>query len=102
MNSDELLLKLPSHIGRNRLYNIDGKVIGYSSDSKPGGDIGWLQLKNDGKDWIASYGPQGEYVCMNPDDEEPPYDNAVAYGNTPCEALQGLYNWCLRNNFIEE
>ena len=29
------------------------------------------------------------------------YNNAVAYGKTPNQALQGLYNWCIKNKFIK-
>lgn len=102
MTTDELLLKLPSHIGRNILYNDKHEVIGYASDNKEGGDIGWLYLHNDGKDWLASYGVEGEFVCLNPDAEQPPYNNAFAYGSTPNEALQSLYDWCVTNGFIDE
>ena len=95
MTTDELLAKLPSHIGN---HCIGGAYIIASPDD----DIQWLYLHNDGKDWLASYGVQGEFLCMNPADEEPPYDNAFAYGKTPNEALQGLYDWCARHNFIKE
>lgn len=102
MTTDELLKKLPSHIGRNRLKDENGDTTFYVSDNKGGGDIGWLYLHNDGRDWLASYGIEGEFVCMNPDAEEPPYDNAFAYGNTPNEALQKLYDWCLDHDFIKK
>jgi hypothetical protein len=102
MTTDELFKKLPSHVGRNPLYDENGKIIAYTSDNKEGGDIGWLQLKNDGRDWVASYGEEGRFVCMNPDAEEPPYNNAVAYGDTPNEALQGIYDWCVNNGFVKE
>lgn len=102
MTTSELLVKLPSHIGRNCLYDEHGNVIGYISDTKHGGDMGWLYLHNDGRDWCASYGTSGEYVCMNPDDEEPPYNNAVVYGSTPHEALKKLYDWCVENGFIKK
>lgn len=102
MTTDELLNALPSHIGRNRIYDDDGRtVLGYFPDRKPGGDIGWLYLNNDGKDWIASYGTSGCYVCMNPDATKPPYNNAFFVGKTPQEALQGLYDWCVDNGFIK-
>lgn len=103
MTTDELLLKLPSHIGRNPLI-CDGERVGYATDNKGGGDIGWLYLHNDGKDWLASYGIEGEFVCLNPDkgDDEPFYNNAFAYGRTPNEALQSLYDWCVTNGFIDE
>mgnify|MGYP003435088941 CR=1 FL=1 len=100
MTTDELLDKLPSHIGRNKLLDKDGNLLGYTTDKKEGSSIGWLYLHNDGKDWLASYGIEGEFVCLNPDAEKPPYNNAFAYGKTPNEALQGLYNWCVENNFI--
>ena len=102
MTTDELLCKLPSHIGRNNLLGENSEVIGYMSDNKKGGDIGWLYLHNDGKDWLASYGRQGKFVCLNPDAKEPPYINAFAYGTTPKQALQGLYDWCVKYNFIKE
>ena len=102
MTTEELLSKLPSHIGRNRLKDENGDTTFYVSDNKGGGDIGWLYLHNDGRDWLASYGIEGEFVCMNPDDEEPPYDNAFSFGSTPNEALQGLYDWCVVHGFIKE
>ena len=101
MTTSELLITLPSHIGRNPMYDQVGNIIGYTTDNKDGGDIGWLYLHNDGRDWRASYGEPGKYVCMNPDDEDPPYNNAVVYGSTPHEALQKLYDWCVENGFIK-
>ena len=95
MTTDELLKKLPSHIGNHS--NGDFYVISNKNDQ-----IGWLYLHNDGKDWLASYGIEGEFVCMNPDAKEPPYNNAFAYGKTPNDALQGLYDWCIKNGFIKE
>lgn len=62
--------------------------------------IGHLTLER-GKDWEASYSLGGKYVCMNPYDENPPYNNAVRYGSTPNEALQRLYDWCIENGFIK-
>ena len=100
MTTDELLKKLPSHIGRNPLYDSNGNIVAYISDDLPGGDIGWLYLHNDGRDWMASYGEEGNFVCLNPTAENPPYNNAVVYGTTPNEALQKLYNWCIENGFI--
>lgn len=72
MTTDELLDKLPSHIGNH-------KVGDFYVMSKPEDDIGWLYLHNDGKDWLASYGIEGEFVCMG---QLPNglYDNAFAYG----------------------
>lgn len=102
MSTDELLKRLPSYIGRNKILDVDGSVIGYMSDNKKGGDIGWLYLHNDGKDWLASYGMEGEFVCLNPDATEPPYNNAFAYGDTPQEALENLWKWCVENGFIKE
>lgn len=92
MTTDELLDKLPSHIGNH-------KVGDFYIMSKPEDDIGWLYLHNDGKDWLASYGMEGDFVCMG---QLPNglYDNAFAYGKTPNEALQKLYNWCVKHNFI--
>lgn len=40
MTTDELLKRLPSHIGRNRLYDENGDVYGYITDDKDDGDIG--------------------------------------------------------------
>ena len=101
MTTDEVLAKLPSHIGRNRIRDDNGNTIAYATDNKGGGDIGWLYLHNDGKDWLASYGIEGEFVCLNPDATEPPYNNAFSFGRTPNEALQGLYDWCVKNGFIK-
>jgi len=41
---------------------------------------------------------------MNPDkpDENGFYNNAFAYGKTANEALQGLYDWCVKNGFIKK
>ena len=96
MTTDELLQALPSHIGRNKVNGF------YISDNKRGADVGWFYLHNDGKDWCASYGREGNFVCLNPDAEKPPYNNAVCYGKTPNEALQGLYDWCVKNGFIND
>lgn len=92
MTTDELLDKLPSHIGNHQVGN--AYIISKLEDN-----IGWLYLHNDGKDWLASYGIEGEFVCMG---QLPNglYDNAFAYGKTPNEALQKLYNWCVKHNFI--
>lgn len=98
MTTDELLEKLPKMIGNNRIYE-DGRIIGYSISSSYD-RIEFLQLCNDGKDWVASYGERGEYVCLNPKDENPPYNNAFYIGDTPNEALQGLFDWCVENGFI--
>jgi hypothetical protein len=40
MSTDELFLKLPSHIGRNKVLDKDGNVVAYEPDYKEGGDIG--------------------------------------------------------------
>lgn len=92
MTTDELLEKLPSHIGNHQVCNL--YVM-----AEPEDNIGWLYLHNDGKDWLASYGMEGDFVCMG---QLPNglYDNAFAYGKTPNEALQKLYNWCVKHNFI--
>jgi hypothetical protein len=99
MTTDELLEKLPKMIGNNRIYD-NGQFTGWYSISSPYDSIEWLQLCNDGEHWIASYGNEGEYVCLNPRDENPPYNNAFYIGDTPNEALQGLYDWCVENGFI--
>ena len=96
MTTDELLKILPSAIGNHK----EGE---FYILSKPTDQYEGLYLHNDGKDWLASYGVKGEFVCMNPEapDENGFYNNAFAYGKTPNEALQGLYNWCVKNGFIE-
>lgn len=93
MTTDELLNKLPSHIGNHEKY-------GCYVEFEPNDNIGWLYLHNDGKDWLASYGREGEFVCMG---QLPNglYDNAFAYGTTPNEALQKLYDWCVKHDFIK-
>lgn len=101
MTTEELLKKLPSHIGRNKILDKDGNLIAYASDHKSGSAIGWLYLHNDGRHWLASYGNEGHFVCLNPDGN-PPYNNAFAYGDSPNQALQGLYDWCVENNFISK
>ena len=95
MTTDELLIKLPSYIGRNR--DNDGFYVSYDEY-----DIGWLTLSHDGKDWKASYEYHGQCVCLNPEAEQPPYKNALCYGSTPQEALQDLYDWCVENGFVEK
>ena len=99
MTIDELLKKLPSQIGRNPIYN-EGEIIGYATDENEGCDIGWLYLHNDGKSWYAYYGDGNECVTLNPLDD-PPYNNALFYGDTPQEALQELYNWCIKDIFVK-
>ena len=89
------------NINKKPLFNENGDIIGYTSDNKPGNYMGWLYLHNDGKDWCASYGVEGEFVCLNPEAEKPPYNNACAYGSTPNEALQELYDWCVKNGFVK-
>ena len=95
MKKDELLSKLPSHIGNHKLGEYAYVIMDKNDDIK------WLYLHNDGKDWCASYGVEGEFLCMG---QLPNglYDNAFAYGKTPKEALQGLYNWCVGHGFINE
>lgn len=101
MTTDKLLKKLPSHIGRNPLYDENGEIIAFASDEYDGCDIGWLNLHNDGKFWCAYYGEDNECVTLNPNDDEPPYNNAMAFGDTAHEALQGLYDWCIKNGFVK-
>ena len=98
MTTDELLEKLPRLIG-----NHGGEGLYIIADD--GDQIGWLTLQNEGGNppWKAFYEDRLEgAVCMNPWDEEPPYNNAIVYGNTAHEALQGLYNWCKENGFIKD
>lgn len=101
MMTDELFKALPSHIGNHPVYDADGNIDSYMMTDE-NDDIQWFYLHNDGKDWLASYGIEGEFLCMNPTAEEPPYNNAFAYGKTPQEAMQGLYEWCVKNGFIKE
>lgn len=91
MTTDELLEKLPKAIGNN---TNDGMMFLVKETDQ----IEGLYLHYDGRDWVASYGTEGDYVCLNPEAEQPPYNNAVKYGSTPNEALQNLYNWCKDNN----
>ena len=98
MTTDELLEKLPRCIG-----NHGGKGLYIIADD--GDQIGWLTLHNEGGSapWKAFYDDNfGGVVCMNPWDEEPPYNNAVAWGDTPNEALQRLCDWCKENGFIKD
>ena len=95
MTTDELLNKLPSHIGNHRL-NEHLYVI-----EEDGDDVQWLYLHNDGKDWLASYGVEGEFLCMGQLDNGN-YDCAFSYGKTPNEALKGLYDWCVNHGFITQ
>lgn len=105
MTTDELLAKLPHMIGRNRLTG--GGYIQRSGEEQA---IGWFTLTHESNkgfegsgDWCAAYEcVEGGYVCLNYDDPEPPYNNAVAYGDTAHEAIQELYNWCVKNGFIKE
>ena len=72
--------------------------------------LGWLTLVHESNkgfegsgDWCASYEcVGGGAVCMNWEDENPPYNNAIAWGDTAHEALQELYDWCVKNGFIKE
>lgn len=99
MSTDKLLELLPSFIGNNPSRDINGNIIGYKCE-KPTDSIQHLQLiKEKNSLYTASYGRSGYYVCLNPDGPVP-YNNAVAYGSTPNEALMGLYNWCKENGFI--
>lgn len=99
MTTDELLEALPKFVGNNPNRDNDGNITGYLIQDKFD-DIQWLKLSNDGTHWIASYGTQGFYLCLNPKSTEPPYNNAVTYGDTPNEALTLLYEWCVENGFI--
>lgn len=94
MSTDELLQKLPNIIGNHRF---NGCYILESQTDQ----IGHLCLIKDKRSWIAAYMDVEHYVCLNPEDEMPPYNNAVAYGDTPNEALQTLYDWCVKNGFIK-
>lgn len=73
MTTDELLEKLPAFIGNCKTEG------GLYVISEPDDDIQWLYLHNDGKDWLASYGVVGEFLCMGKL-ENGLYDNAFAYG----------------------
>ncbi len=93
MSTDELLEKLPSIIGNNRCNDC------YILES-PSDQIGHLALIKDKRNWIAAYNDGERHVCLNPEDNPPPYNNAVCYGNTPNEALGKLYDWCVKYGFI--
>lgn len=93
MSTDELLQKLPNIIGNHKFNGC------YILES-PTDQIGHLCLIKDKKSWSASYMDVEHYVCLNPEDEKPPYNNAVVYGDTANEALQKLYDWCVKNGFI--
>lgn len=101
MTTDELLEKLPIIIGRNKNLDKDGNLLAYSTDDKKGISIGWLYLQKELYLWCAYYGDSDEFLCLNPDSENPPYNNAFARADTPNEALQKLYDWCIENNFID-
>lgn len=90
MTTDELLNILPAAIGNNPIKDKDNNIVAYILD-KHGDSYEFLQLLNDGKDWLASYGQEGEFVCLGKD-EKGFYKNLFAYGKTPNEALQNLYN----------
>lgn len=94
MTTDKLLNKLPSRIGN---HEFSGCYVIFS----PEDDIKSLYLHKDGKDWLASYGVEGDFLCMGklPNGL---YDNAFAYGSTPNEALQRLYDWCVKHGFVEQ
>lgn len=53
MTTDELLMKLPAFIGRNRVTIKETGSAFYLPDKKGGGSLGFLYLNNDGKDWCA-------------------------------------------------
>ena len=92
MTTDELLNTLPTMIGN---HIEDGRYVIWDRCD----EIGYLMLTSKGELWQASYG-MDPCVCLNPQDEST--DNyAVAWGNTPNEALMGLYDWCKRNGFIQ-
>ena len=97
MTTDELLMKLPKMIG-----NHPGDGCYFLSEKED--QIGWLTLHNEGGSapWKAFYDDNlGGIVCLNPYAENPPYNNAVCWGETPNEALQGLYDWCVKNGFVK-
>lgn len=102
MTTDELLLKLLKIIGRNPIKNKEGKTVMYVGDvyKNDSPSISWLYLHNEGKDWCAYYDSGDLHVCMNPD-KEPPYNAAIFFGSTPNEALQKIYDWCVKNRFIK-
>lgn len=97
MTTDELLMKLPRLIGNNKVGEC--YIISESEDQ-----IGWLTLQNEGGSapWKAFYDDTTDgVVCLNPYADDPPYNNAVCWGDTPNEALQGLYDWCVKNGFVK-
>lgn len=94
MSTDELLKKLPCIIGNNRCNGC------YILESKTD-QIGNLCLTKDKNVWIAAYVDGETYVCLNPKDENLPYNNAFCCGDSPNEALQKMYDWCVKNGFIK-
>ena len=48
MTTDELLQKLPSHIGRNPVKADDGEILFYIEDEKESISTGWLNICNEG------------------------------------------------------
>ena len=103
MTTDELLEKLPHMIGR---HGANGVYIQRANEECA---IGWLNISHESNkgfegsgDWRVSYEcSEGGSVCMNWDDPEPPYNNAIVYGDTAHEALQRMYDWCVENGFIK-
>lgn len=90
MTTDELLNILPAAIGNNPMRDENNNLVAYILYN-PEDSFEHLQLLNDGKDWLASYGQKGEFVCLGTD-EKGLYKNLFAYGKTPNEALQKLYD----------
>lgn len=103
MTTDELLQKLPCKIGRNPVRSDDGEILFYIEDRKEGISTGWLTIHNEGFSWMVMYGNKIEgSVCLNPDSSNPPYNNAIVYGETYKETLQKMYDWLVENNFIKK
>lgn len=100
MTTNELLFKLPPFIGRNKVLDDNGKILGYNLDDKKGSPFGYLYLHNNGRYWFAYYGDKKDILCLDPESEKP-NNNAFTYGKTPNEALQKLYDWCVENSFIK-
>ena len=67
------------------------------------GEHGYLDLLScDNHEWKAAYVcVDGTLFCLNPDDEKPPYEHAVEFGDSPNVVLQKLYDWCVKNGFIK-
>lgn len=86
MTIDEMLSKMPMVVDNGH------------------GEVGYFTLKYESKsDWRAGYELNEElWLCMNPDSENPPFDNAVMLGSDPNNAIEQLYDLCLEHKLNKE